>query len=251
MIQLLRRFLSSVEEANLHFKFLVSRISFKKTSVTPQCLDVLLLQSFSEMFVKFLEIESTPSMPAPKLSHLDIKPLNAPPLRGTSGAASSAATGKRAPWEELPPGCFSFPLEFLISHVRQEAPVLFHPFLPPQTHQTWFNLISLSSQELGSEPESLTLSWPLAPLRCPWWLLLLLEAQEEVTCWWSPSLTPCPPSHLCRSQLRPVLELCSKTYWSSDLSWNQADSGVVFTLQTQTHEQFCFLLLLYFYFLPK
>ncbi|XP_074547629.1 thyroid receptor-interacting protein 11 [Halichoeres trimaculatus] len=54
--------------------------------------------SFSEMFVKFLEIESTPSLPAPKLSHHDIKPLSAPPLRRSSGAASSAATGagKRA-----------------------------------------------------------------------------------------------------------------------------------------------------------
>lgn len=49
--------------------------------------------SFSEMFVKFLEIESTPSLPAPRLPVHDIKPLSAPPLRRTSGAASSAATG--------------------------------------------------------------------------------------------------------------------------------------------------------------
>ncbi|XP_055013598.1 thyroid receptor-interacting protein 11 [Boleophthalmus pectinirostris] len=47
--------------------------------------------SFSEMFVKFLEMESTPSLPAPKL--LDIKPLNAPPQRKGSGATSSSTTG--------------------------------------------------------------------------------------------------------------------------------------------------------------
>uniref|UniRef100_UPI0037E9485C thyroid receptor-interacting protein 11 n=1 Tax=Semicossyphus pulcher TaxID=241346 RepID=UPI0037E9485C len=52
--------------------------------------------SFSEMFVKFLEIESTPSLPAPKLSVYDIKPLSAPPPRRTSGAASSTATGAAA-----------------------------------------------------------------------------------------------------------------------------------------------------------
>ncbi|XP_019727923.1 thyroid receptor-interacting protein 11 isoform X2 [Hippocampus comes] len=47
--------------------------------------------SFSEMFVKFLETESTPSLPAPKLPVLDIKPLSAPPSRRTpaSGAAAS------------------------------------------------------------------------------------------------------------------------------------------------------------------
>ncbi|XP_034713445.1 thyroid receptor-interacting protein 11 [Etheostoma cragini] len=49
--------------------------------------------SFSEMFVKFLEIESTPSMPAPKLPFQDFKPLNAPPQGRTSGAASSGAAG--------------------------------------------------------------------------------------------------------------------------------------------------------------
>lgn len=47
--------------------------------------------SFSEMFVKFLEMESTPSLPAPKLH--DIKPLNAPPQRKGSGAAAGSATG--------------------------------------------------------------------------------------------------------------------------------------------------------------
>ncbi|XP_040916393.1 thyroid receptor-interacting protein 11 [Toxotes jaculatrix] len=57
--------------------------------------------SFSEMFVKFLEMESTPSLPAPKLLVHDIKPLNAPPPRRTSGAASittpgAAAASKRA-----------------------------------------------------------------------------------------------------------------------------------------------------------
>ncbi|KAA8581825.1 hypothetical protein FQN60_008565 [Etheostoma spectabile] len=49
--------------------------------------------SFSEMFVKFLEIESTPSMPAPKLPFQDFKPLNAPPQGRTGGAASSGAAG--------------------------------------------------------------------------------------------------------------------------------------------------------------
>uniref|UniRef100_A0A8C9WX92 Thyroid hormone receptor interactor 11 n=1 Tax=Sander lucioperca TaxID=283035 RepID=A0A8C9WX92_SANLU len=57
--------------------------------------------SFSEMFVKFLEIESTPSMPAPKLPFQDFKPLNAPPQGRTSGAASSGALGKR-PGESNP-----------------------------------------------------------------------------------------------------------------------------------------------------
>lgn len=49
--------------------------------------------SFSEMFVKFLEVESTPSLPAPTLPVHDIKPLSAPPPRRTSSAASSTATG--------------------------------------------------------------------------------------------------------------------------------------------------------------
>ncbi|XP_077394729.1 thyroid receptor-interacting protein 11 [Festucalex cinctus] len=51
--------------------------------------------SFSEMFVKFLETESTPSLPPPKLPVLDIKPLSAPPSRRTpaSGAVSSGKSG--------------------------------------------------------------------------------------------------------------------------------------------------------------
>ncbi|XP_024130642.1 thyroid receptor-interacting protein 11 [Oryzias melastigma] len=48
--------------------------------------------SFSEMFVKFLEMESTPSPPALKLPVLDIKPLNPPPP-GRSSASGSAPTG--------------------------------------------------------------------------------------------------------------------------------------------------------------
>ncbi|XP_008300927.1 thyroid receptor-interacting protein 11 [Stegastes partitus] len=52
--------------------------------------------SFSEMFVKFLEIESTPTLPAPKLPVHDIKPLSAPPPRRTSSAAPSGATGAAA-----------------------------------------------------------------------------------------------------------------------------------------------------------
>ncbi|XP_029349231.1 thyroid receptor-interacting protein 11 isoform X2 [Echeneis naucrates] len=55
--------------------------------------------SFSEMFVKFLEMESTPSLPAPRLPVYDIKPLSAPPPRRTSSAASSttaAAASTRA-----------------------------------------------------------------------------------------------------------------------------------------------------------
>uniref|UniRef100_A0A3P8SI54 Thyroid hormone receptor interactor 11 n=1 Tax=Amphiprion percula TaxID=161767 RepID=A0A3P8SI54_AMPPE len=52
--------------------------------------------SFSEMFVKFLEMESTPTLPAPKLPVHDIKPLSAPPSRRTSSAAGAAAAGKRA-----------------------------------------------------------------------------------------------------------------------------------------------------------
>uniref|UniRef100_A0A665W3I6 GRIP domain-containing protein n=1 Tax=Echeneis naucrates TaxID=173247 RepID=A0A665W3I6_ECHNA len=48
--------------------------------------------SFSEMFVKFLEMESTPSLPAPRLPVYDIKPLSAPPPRRTSSAASSTTS---------------------------------------------------------------------------------------------------------------------------------------------------------------
>ncbi|XP_070776632.1 thyroid receptor-interacting protein 11 [Enoplosus armatus] len=52
--------------------------------------------SFSEMFVKFLEIESTPSLPAPKLPAHDMKALSAPPPRRTNSAASSTAAGAAA-----------------------------------------------------------------------------------------------------------------------------------------------------------
>lgn len=52
--------------------------------------------SFSEMFVKFLEMESTPSLPAPKLPFHDIKNLSAPPQRKASGAAPSLAAGAAA-----------------------------------------------------------------------------------------------------------------------------------------------------------
>lgn len=52
--------------------------------------------SFSEMFVKFLEMESTPSLPAPKLPFHDIKPLGDPPQRRTSSAASNTPTGASA-----------------------------------------------------------------------------------------------------------------------------------------------------------
>uniref|UniRef100_A0A672JMG9 GRIP domain-containing protein n=1 Tax=Salarias fasciatus TaxID=181472 RepID=A0A672JMG9_SALFA len=50
--------------------------------------------SFSEMFVKFLEMESTPSLPAPKLPVLDLKPLSAVPPRRSSGGVATAA-GRR------------------------------------------------------------------------------------------------------------------------------------------------------------
>uniref|UniRef100_A0A6Q2ZI36 GRIP domain-containing protein n=1 Tax=Esox lucius TaxID=8010 RepID=A0A6Q2ZI36_ESOLU len=51
--------------------------------------------SFSEMFVKFLEVESSPALPAPKLPVYDIKPLSAP---------STAQTGRgpRTPGESNP-----------------------------------------------------------------------------------------------------------------------------------------------------
>ncbi|KAB5582162.1 hypothetical protein PHYPO_G00184000 [Pangasianodon hypophthalmus] len=50
--------------------------------------------SFSEMFVKFLEVESTPAAPAPKLPVYDIKPLNAPPPgRNAAGATATGSSG--------------------------------------------------------------------------------------------------------------------------------------------------------------
>ncbi|KAM4540897.1 thyroid receptor-interacting protein 11 [Fundulus diaphanus] len=61
--------------------------------------------SFSEMFVKFLEMESTPSLPAPRLPVHDIKSLSAPPPGRTSGSSSGttgAATGMRRAGESNP-----------------------------------------------------------------------------------------------------------------------------------------------------
>lgn len=55
--------------------------------------------SFSEMFVKFLEVESSPAAPAPKLPVYDIKPLSAPPpgrSTVTASAAGAAVSSKRS-----------------------------------------------------------------------------------------------------------------------------------------------------------
>ncbi|XP_065152505.1 thyroid receptor-interacting protein 11 [Paramisgurnus dabryanus] len=50
--------------------------------------------SFSEMFVKFLEVESSPALPAPKLPVYDIKPLSAPPSgRNTASTPASGVSG--------------------------------------------------------------------------------------------------------------------------------------------------------------
>lgn len=50
--------------------------------------------SFSEMFVKFLEVESSPVLPAPKLPMYDIKPLSAPPPgRSTANTPASGVSG--------------------------------------------------------------------------------------------------------------------------------------------------------------
>ncbi|KAJ3613742.1 hypothetical protein NHX12_019988 [Muraenolepis orangiensis] len=47
--------------------------------------------SFSEMFVKFLEVESTPALPPPRMLAQDIKALGAPPPgRGASGSSGLA-----------------------------------------------------------------------------------------------------------------------------------------------------------------
>ncbi|XP_062851781.1 thyroid receptor-interacting protein 11 [Trichomycterus rosablanca] len=46
--------------------------------------------SFSEMFVKFLEVESCPAAPAPKLPINDIKPLSLPPTHRQSSSSASA-----------------------------------------------------------------------------------------------------------------------------------------------------------------
>nr|XP_046223496.1 thyroid receptor-interacting protein 11 [Oncorhynchus gorbuscha] len=66
--------------------------------------------SFSEMFVKFLEVESRPALPAPRLPVYDIKPLSAPPPgRSTSSAwaqqpegGAAAGRGQRAAGESNP-----------------------------------------------------------------------------------------------------------------------------------------------------
>lgn len=63
------------------------------------------------MFVKFLEVESNPTLPAPKLSVHDIKPLSAPPSRSSGSGVSSSAAGKRAAAAGRPGHygmCFSF-----------------------------------------------------------------------------------------------------------------------------------------------
>ncbi|XP_027022754.2 thyroid receptor-interacting protein 11 isoform X2 [Tachysurus fulvidraco] len=48
--------------------------------------------SFSEMFVKFLEVESSPAAPTPRLPIYDIKPLSAPPAGRTSAGAPTAGS---------------------------------------------------------------------------------------------------------------------------------------------------------------
>lgn len=60
-----------------------SNVPQKPTSVQ------VLNSSFSEMFVKFLEIESNPSLPAPKLRVHDIRPLSTASI-GRGGASSTA-----------------------------------------------------------------------------------------------------------------------------------------------------------------
>uniref|UniRef100_A0A673ZM33 Thyroid hormone receptor interactor 11 n=1 Tax=Salmo trutta TaxID=8032 RepID=A0A673ZM33_SALTR len=61
--------------------------------------------SFSEMFVKFLEVESRPALPAPRLPVYDIKPLSAPPPGRTT---SSRAAGESNPF--LAPRSAAVPL---------------------------------------------------------------------------------------------------------------------------------------------
>ena len=129
-------------------------------------------QSFSEMFVKFLEMESTPSLPAAKLSAHDMKTLSAPPPR--RAAASSNIAGKRL-LRENPPPCFSR----VVNQVgRESLLLLLH-------HRTLFKLPPpLSPQELqqpASDPASPTLSWPPARRRCPC-SPAPAPAAQEVTC---------------------------------------------------------------------
>uniref|UniRef100_A0A3P9K1B9 Thyroid hormone receptor interactor 11 n=1 Tax=Oryzias latipes TaxID=8090 RepID=A0A3P9K1B9_ORYLA len=64
--------------------------------------------SFSEMFVKFLEMESTPSAPAPKLPVLDIRPLNPPPPGRSRAVAASRRAGESSPF--LAPRSAAVPL---------------------------------------------------------------------------------------------------------------------------------------------
>ncbi|XP_023691785.1 thyroid receptor-interacting protein 11 isoform X1 [Paramormyrops kingsleyae] len=49
--------------------------------------------SFSEMFLKFLEVESSPALPAPKLPVYDITPLSVSPTASSASAALSANSG--------------------------------------------------------------------------------------------------------------------------------------------------------------
>ncbi|XP_041703238.2 thyroid receptor-interacting protein 11-like isoform X2 [Coregonus clupeaformis] len=65
--------------------------------------------SFSEMFVKFLEVESSPVLPVPRLPVYDIKPLSAPPPGRTTSSAwaqqpegVAAGRGQRAAGESNP-----------------------------------------------------------------------------------------------------------------------------------------------------
>lgn len=52
------------------------------------------LQSFSELFVKFLETESRPTLPPPKLSVHDMKPLGTRGISKPSTSPSSGIPGK-------------------------------------------------------------------------------------------------------------------------------------------------------------
>ncbi|KAM9777798.1 LOW QUALITY PROTEIN: thyroid receptor-interacting protein 11 [Neosynchiropus ocellatus] len=74
--------------------------------------------SFSEMFVKFLEVESSPAMPAPKLPVLDIKPLSAASHRRTGSGASSSLGGN--PPEEHEPSRSGEASSFLSSLITGE-----------------------------------------------------------------------------------------------------------------------------------
>uniref|UniRef100_A0A8C5H2Z9 GRIP domain-containing protein n=1 Tax=Gouania willdenowi TaxID=441366 RepID=A0A8C5H2Z9_GOUWI len=64
--------------------------------------------SFSEMFVKFLEVESTPSLPAPKLPVHDMTPLSAVSSRRTSGAGTNKRPSESNPF--LAPRSAAVPL---------------------------------------------------------------------------------------------------------------------------------------------